>query len=180
MNPNMSVDTFSHMLSFLDIRSFESLQQTNQDNKNTADKFTHIYYESALMGKYGEHIITLLKLTDDNYRQNLKSYFHSYSLKTLTKSVEILEMFYNCIHQNKISTNHNLFIMIYDLCYELLSTNELSNYGTAKSVLKKHRDEFILKHYSEDDIKNKGLNYIMNATKHIDRWGDDGLTQNWQ
>lgn len=165
----MSVDTFSNMLSFLDIQSFESLQQTNQENKNTSDKFTHIYYENALKQKYGEPIITLLKLTDDNYRKNLKTYFHTYSLKTITNTTKILEIFYNCIHQNKVSTNHYLFIMIYDLCYSVLSDN--TNMFNAKDILFNHRNEFILKHYSNGDDDNKGLKYIMNATKHIDRWG---------
>ena len=72
-NNNMSVDAFSHMLKFLDVESFENLQKTNKDNKNTADKFAHIYYENALKQKYGGKFITLLKCSD-NYRANIKSY----------------------------------------------------------------------------------------------------------
>ena len=96
---------------------------------------------------------------------------------TIQNSTQILEMFYNCIHQNTITTNHHLFIMIYDLCYTLLTTMDgrITMYGQIKEILKKHRDDFILKHYSEADIENKGLNYIMNATKHIDRWGENSL-----
>ena len=68
----MSVDTFGHMLSFLDIRSIESLQQTNKEHKKVVDTFSHIYYESALREQYGESIIVLLKNTDEDYRKNIK------------------------------------------------------------------------------------------------------------
>lgn len=170
----MSKDTFGHMLSFLDINSIEKLQQTNQDNKQIIKQFSHIYYENALKELYGDSIITLLKANDDDYRKNIKLYFHEYKcILNLRKTNDILEMFYNCIHQNKLTTNHNLFIMIYDLCYVLLNenSNKITLYGHTKTVLKKHRDNWILKHYSDADIENKGLNFIMNATKHIDRWG---------
>ena len=173
----MSVDTFSNMLSFLDIRSIENLQQTDKEHKKVVDKFSHIYYENALKEQYGESIIMLLKITDDDYRKNIKTHFNAYKLMTINNSIKILEMFYNSIHQNKITTNHHLFIMIYDLCYTLLTTMDgrITMYGQIKEILKKHRDDFILKHYSEADIKNNGLNYIMNATKHIDRWGENSL-----
>lgn len=169
----MSVDTFGHMLSFLDIRSIESLQQTNKEHKKVVDTFSHIYYESALREQYGESIIVLLKNTDEDYRKNIKTHFTAYKLITVKNSTKILGMFYNCIHQKTISTNHHLFMMIYDLCYDLLTKHDgiTTMYGNIKTVLKNHRNDFIKKHYSNEDISNKGLNYIMNATKHIDRWG---------
>ena len=144
---SMSIDTFGHMLGFLDIKSIESLQQTNQDNKNIISKFSRVYYENALIEKYGPAIIKLLKANDINYRKNIKASYQKYIIMNLKNSMEILEVFYNCIRQNKLKTKHDLFIMIYDMVY-ILSTE--SKYQlTNKDKLIKHRNDYILKNYKK-------------------------------
>lgn len=170
----MSVDTFSNMIGFLDINSFESLQQTNQENKNITDKFTHIYYKNALIKKYGYPFIKILKANNNNYIKNIKSLYQQfYNNDNLKNTIKILEMFYNGIRQNKLDTKSDLFMLIYDLIYGQVNKNKnIYIYSQQKKEIKTHRDIFILKYYSEKEINDNGLIFLMNITKQLDSWNN--------
>jgi len=181
---NISKDSFSCVMSFLDSSSVESVSKTNKIlNKYTKD-LSHIYIETKLIEIWGNSIINLLKMSEDNYRRDIKDIYNKYNQYTVYTQMDMLDLFYSyfCNNQNT-SLKHDMFISVYDIIYMLLTTQQECDqeFDSLRVKLYQQRSKYFKMYFLEEDFhkNNKALKNILNVSKTIDRKDEDIIEYNF-
>ena len=160
MNSYIQGDVLIYTLSFLDTKSLKNLRKVNTNIKKQINNNIKIKNKIKLANYWkSDSIIELLEKTEvDIKKEYLKYYNRDY--KTI---INILEKYYNCILEQKISYNNYLFIFIYDIVITNIQQVDIPT----TLIYFQHRKKFLNKN---NITKNSKIyKFIMNPTMAIDR-----------
>ena len=152
MSALLNEDVLGCLISFLDINTMENVSQSTEENKKIVGKFQHIYYKNYLIEMWGNEIIEILEKTTKNFRKNLKELYEEYNNQNIHTIRKLLLKFYECVNEEKIKYNSNMFIFIYDITYTVISTQNIAEVN--RLPLYNQRQEFIrINELTEGDSK---------------------------